>query len=132
MKPSRPVTCEQHPCAATLQTRTARVRRGDRSTTTPSLYWSCASCVDPVEGGPLEFVDAELMARNDEAAVRAWEESFGEPLPPARRPGRKPVEPHTERVVLLLTETELTRLDKARGELSRSEYIRALLGRAAS
>lgn len=108
-----------------------RVRRGDRSTTATGLFWACPACVDPIAGGPLAFVDAPLMAKNDAAAAEAWEQTFREPLPAARRPGRKPVEPHSERVVLLFTERELAKLDGARGDLSRSEFIRCVVDRAA-
>ena len=88
MKTERPVTCEAPTCAATLEKRTQRVRRGDRSTTAPGLFWACSGCVDPVAGGPLEFVDAAMMAQNDEAARDAWERAFGEPLLQARLPAK--------------------------------------------
>lgn len=44
--------------------------------------------------------------------------------PPGQKPGRKPAEPLDERVVAMLSKAELARLDAARGERSRSEFLR--------
>lgn len=72
----------------------------------------------------MRFVDASLSEANHARADAAWREHFGEPLPPGRKPGRKPAEPLEERVIAMLSKPELARLDAARGERSRSEFLR--------
>lgn len=72
----------------------------------------------------MRFVDVSLGDVNHALADAAWREHFGEPLPPGQEPGRKPVEPLDERVIVMLSKAELARLDAARGERSRSELLR--------
>ena len=127
MKPAHPCTCEKADCSATLQPRSMRVRRGDRSLTTTGYYWCCTSCTDPITGGPLEMVDRPLAQFNDSIAGEAWKNTFGEPLPVRQLPGRKPEEAMEERVVFLLTRSELAQLDAVRGAQSRSDFIRTSL-----
>ena len=123
-----PPPCAHGACAATLQTRTAMARRGDRVVSYEAQLWRCDRCGDPVTGAsPLEFVDAQLMRANDTALAAAWQEKFAEPLPATGRPGRRTEAPHTERVAVLLTPDELARVDEARGQTTRSEFVRALV-----
>ncbi|MGM0576087.1 MAG: hypothetical protein ACQEXJ_10200 [Myxococcota bacterium] len=97
-------------------------------------YWECrGSCVDPDDGeSPFTFVDMEIGRANDQAAAEAWQEKFGDPMPPAKKPGRKTTSPRTRRVPVLMSDDEVRLLDKARGKLSRGAYLRRALRRAAS
>ena len=123
-----PPPCAHGACAATLQTRTAMARRGDRVVSYEAQLWRCERCGDPVTGAsPLEFVDAQSMRANDTALALAWREKFAEPLAATGRPGRRTDAPHTERVAVLLTPDELARVDEARGQTTRSEFVRALV-----
>lgn len=75
-------------------------------------------------GEAMRFVDPSLIDANRALAEAAWREHYGEPLPPAQKPGRKPIAPLEERVIAMLSKAELARLDAARGERSRSEFLR--------
>lgn len=123
-----PPPCAHGACAATLQTRTAMARRGDRVVSYEAQLWRCDRCGDPVTGAsPLEFVDAPLMRANDTALAAAWQAKYAEPLPATGRPGRRTDAPHTERVAVLFTPDELARIDEARGQTTRSEFVRELV-----
>jgi hypothetical protein len=123
-----PPPCAHGACAATLHTRTAMARRGDRVVSYEAQLWRCDRCGDPVTGAsPLEFLDAQLMRANDGTLARAWLEKFGEALPASGRPGRRTDAARTERVAVLLTPEELARVDEARGDLTRSEFVRSLV-----
>lgn len=124
MEPMKPTSCQNAPCVATLEEHTVHIRRGDKTIEAPRWYWRCLTCKDPIEDGPYEFVDSALMDRNDAAARDGWVRKFAESLPAARRPGRKPEEPKTERVTVLLTPSEVKVLDRKRGDRTRSEFIR--------
>jgi hypothetical protein len=103
-------------------------RRGDRVVSYEAQLWRCERCGDPVTGAsPLEFVDAQLMRANDTALALAWREKFAEPLAATGRPGRRTDAAHTERVAVRLTPDELARVDEARGQTTRSEFVRALV-----
>ncbi len=107
-------------------TRVARVRRGRRVLSVEVRHWQCpGACPGPEGVPPFRFEDPELLRANDDAARRAWRERFGEEMPPARRPGRKPREKKTARIAVLFTESQRRQLDRARGAVSRSEYVRA-------
>jgi hypothetical protein len=69
------------------------------------------------------------MRANDAALAAAWEQKYGEPVPATGRPGRRTDSPRTERVAVLLTPHELARLGEARGQTTRSEFVRALVTR---
>ena len=69
------------------------------------------------------------MAWTETQARLAWQERFGEPLPPSRR-GRRTDDPRVVRVPVLLTEQEAELLDEQRGELSRGEFLRQAIRRA--
>lgn len=108
------------------------VRRGERSV---SVTWHRYVCTDDCrserDDGPFEFVTAELHDANVQVAGAAWSEKFGEPIPPPGRPGRPPRAgaKSTERVPVLFTRDELDEIDRRRGDLSRSAYVRkAALG----
>jgi len=130
MKPEQLVApaCPYCSHPAVLVPRTFRVRRGDRVLPVDTLSWQCSTgCPDPFEGtSPYQFADAELMAWSDEEVSRAWESHFGEPLPPSRR-GQRQGEPRNVRIPVLLTASEVSRLDAARGGMTRSDYLRRLL-----
>ena len=88
-------------------------------------FWVCDRCADPETGQPpLVFADAEVSEQQAVLIQAAWQEKYGEPLPPRQPPGRKPEELKEERVQVLFTASELARLDRVRGEKSRSEFIR--------
>lgn len=65
------------------------------------------------------------MRLNDEAARAAWTEKFAEPMPPAGRPGRKTRARRSAPVQVRLTEQERDRLERERGDLSLSAYVRS-------
>ncbi len=120
--------CAHGACAATLHTRTGMARRGDRVVSYEAQLWRCDQCGDPATGAsPLEFLDASLLRKNDEALAEAWAEKFGEALPASGRPGRRTDAARTERVAVLLTPEELARVDEARGEVPRSQFVRSLV-----
>ena len=124
MNPTRPTSCAQGECAARLEDTSVRVRRGERVLAVPQRAWLCERCRDPDTGDALRFVDPSLTEVNRALAEAAWRDHYGEPLPPGQKPGRKPAEPLEERVIAMLSKSELARLDVARGERSRSEFLR--------
>lgn len=111
---------------AVLVPQTFRVRRGDRVLPVNLWSWECPSgCPDPDQGvAPFRFSDPPLMRVCDELMRAAWLAHFGEPLPPSERRGRKTREARSVRVPVLLTPTEAEALDAARGERSRSDFLR--------
>ncbi|NOY25349.1 MAG: hypothetical protein GXP62_05700 [Oligoflexia bacterium] len=113
---------------ATLQQRLTRYRRGDMELAVHTWTWLCAEgCADPDTGQPpYIFLDPPLMRWNDQLAHRAWLHHYGEPMPPSRR-GQRRGEKRTVRIPVLLTPTEAERLDKLRGDVSRSEFLRLAL-----
>lgn len=118
-------TCNSPECTVTLVPRTCMGRRGDRTVTFEGHGWRCSRCADPDTGLPgLDFLDGQLLMRNEAALAAAWMARYGEPLPPSGRPGRKPEQPRTERLAVMLTEDEVRRIDASRGERSRSEFVR--------
>ncbi len=124
MNPTRPTSCEQGDCEARLDDTSVRVRRGERVLAVPQKAWVCERCRDPDTGEAMRFVDSSLIEVNRALAEAAWREHFDEPLPPGLKPGRKPAEPLDERVIAMLSKAELARLDAARGDRSRSEFLR--------
>ncbi len=121
-------TCNHPECVPALVTRACTGRRGTRTVAYEGHGWRCSRCADPDTGeAPLEFVDAQLMHRNEEALRAAWRQKFGEELPPSGRPGRKTDQPRTERVAVLLTTEDLDQIDAWRGGRSRSEFVRDII-----
>lgn len=111
--------------------RATHVRRGERVLAIDVQHWECATgCLDEDGTSPFRFEDAVLLRKNDESIRAAWQEKFREPLPSTRRPGRKPPERRDVRVQILLTPSEAEILDRSRGEVPRSEFIRKRLLRA--
>jgi hypothetical protein len=103
-----------------------RVKRGDRVLTVPLETWKCtAECRSEDGTRAFAFSDQAQAVRNDARIRAAWRETFGEEIPEAKRPGRKPQEPRTCTVQVKLSERELRELDQLRGATSRSEYLRA-------
>jgi hypothetical protein len=95
-------------------------------------HWQCDhGCLDEDGDAPFRFEDPPLMRANDEAIRAAWQKRFGEALPPTGRPGRKATEPREVRVQVMLTASELAAIDRDRGELPRSAYIRRRVLRSA-
>lgn len=103
-----------------------RVRRGNRVVSVPLETWECTGLCRSDDGTrPFAFTSQALALRNDVEVRTAWSHAFGEDLPAAKRPGRKPQEPRVRVVQVKLSESELRELDAQRGGLTRSEYIRA-------
>lgn len=124
MNPTHPTSCVQSECAARLADSSLRMRRGERVLAVAQRVWQCDRCRDPETGHALRFVDPSLREVNQALAEAAWQQHFGEPLPAGQKPGRKPSQPLDERVIAMLSKAELARLDAARGERSRSEFLR--------
>ena len=124
MEKLNPCPCGVQTCTATRHERTAQIRRGARLLEVSRAYWRCSECRDPLSGDALEVIDAELSSENEERAREAWKARFQEELPPAGPPGRKPGRTREQRVTILLTDEELADLDRRRGELTRSDFIR--------
>ena len=117
--------CEKH---ARRTLREVRVRRGERVMPVQMDTWECPSgCAGPDGEVPFQFIDRALALENDASARVAWLARFGEPLPPSRRPGRKPPEKRVVPLHVLLTPSEERELDRMRGGVSRSEFIRTRL-----
>lgn len=110
---------------ARLISRPVRVKRGERVLAVDLGAWECPSgCAAPEGPPPFRFVEQVLARRNTETVRKEWLAAFGEPLPEAQRPGRKPTERRSVPVHILLTPSEARQLDRLRGESSRSDYIR--------
>ena len=120
-------TCNHPDCHATLRTRSAMARRGDRTVAYEAQVWRCDRCTDPDGGEPLEFLDAQLMAANDAALAAAWTARYAEDVPASGRPGRRSEAPKTERVAVLLTPDELAAVDERRHGRSRSVFLRQVI-----
>ena len=115
--------CEKRARSVLIPT---RVKRGDRVVSVPLETWECESGCRSEDGSrPFAFSDQTQATRNDPVIRAAWREAFGEEIPEAKRPGRKPQEPRNRTVQVKLTERELCELDERRGDASRSEYIRS-------
>lgn len=129
MKPDlKPASCPFCKGPATLVQTSTRYRRGDLVLPVDTWAWQCAaSCADPDTGeAPYRFVDTRLMRLNDQFAREAWQDRFGQPMPASRR-GQRPGERRTVRVPVMLTPSEAKRLDRIRGDASRSEFLRSAL-----
>lgn len=126
------VACPSCGAPAPLVPYTHLVKRGDRSVTVTWYQHVCqGECRSERDGGPFEFVTADVHDANVKAAQDAWATKYGEPLPPPGKPGRptRGAAKSTERVHVLFTPDELEEIDRRRGDLSRSEYVRtATLG----
>lgn len=110
---------------AILSSRVTRYRRGQRELPVKTGYWECPSgCEGPDGSMPFCFEDPQLLRANDEKTRAAWLDRFGEPMPPSRRPGRKPAERRSTRVQVRLTPSERLQLDRDRGDASRSAFLR--------
>lgn len=102
-----------------------RYRRGDRVLPVETRQWQCPSgCAGPQGEVPYVFADLTTMKDNDASAKEQWKARFGEDMPLPRHAGRPTEDPHTERLQVRLSKAELEGLDAARGELSRSEFVR--------
>lgn len=120
-------TCRRCGGERTLVEREERVVRGERVSRYLAQYWRCARCRDPETGEePYLSADRTLLERNVQAAKDAWQAQFGEPLPPKGRPGRPPAgdAPRDKVVTIRMSRSELERIDRARGDRSRSDFLR--------
>lgn len=129
MKPDLPSpSCSGCGKSAVLTPKVTRFRRAERVLPFEGFIWECPSgCADPDDGTvPYRFSSLALMGWEEEQAEAAWQERFGEPMPPPQR-ARRPEEQRTVRVPVLLTPTEAERLDHLRGERPRGEFLRQLL-----
>lgn len=117
------------PCSLTPYTHT--IRRGTRTVTLDWHQFVCPHDCLGEDGAPLSFV-TEAVGESDRAAAEAaWREKYGEALPPPGRAGRPPRAgtPSSERVPVKFTREELDEIDRRRGDLSRSAFVRlATLG----
>lgn len=106
-------------------TATIRFRRGSRVLPVETRQWRCpAECVGPKGEVPFVFADLATMKENEARAKAEWQARFGEAMPRAGRGGRPTEDPHDERLQVRLTAAEIEALDVARGEVSRSEFVR--------
>jgi hypothetical protein len=109
------------------------VRRQDRAVGLRWHRYVChEGCSSERDGGSLSFV-TEAVGENDRAAAEgAWREKYGEAIPAPRTAGRpqRAGSPSSERVPVLFTREELREIDRRRGDLSRSAFVRqAAVGR---
>ncbi len=118
-------TCPRCGGTAALTSHPLRVTRGERSLTVQVPHWECASCNDPETGKPpFCSIDHQQMQEGQDLVDQAWLTQFGEPMPLRKKPGRKPVEPKEERILLTLSQRELRELDGMRGDTPRTAFIR--------
>lgn len=118
-------TCPRCNQPLKLVDREFRVRRGERVLPVQLPSWECThGCLNEAGTGPFRFGDQRLIPLERARLEEAWLTAFGEPLPPATPPGRKPVERRSVPVHVMLTPSELRLLDRLRGDRSRSEFIR--------
>ena len=108
------------------------VRRGDKAIAVTWHMYACEQgCRSERNGEPFAFVNLSVSDENRAATDAAWREKYGESLPAPLRGGRPPRAgtPSTERVPILFTRDELDDIDRRRGDLSRSAFVRqAALG----
>lgn len=108
------------------------VRRGDRFVqVTWSRYVCHSGCLAERTDEPYSFVTMDLGERNRIESERAWMLKYGDEIPPPGRAGRphRAGAPSSERVPVLFTSDELEDIDRRRGGLSRSAFVRqAVLG----
>ena len=129
MKPELPPpSCSGCGRPAHLVARATRFRRGERVLLFDGWIWECPSgCPDPGSGDvPYQFSTFTLMEWEEEQARLLWRERYGEPMPPSQR-AHSPQRQRRVRVPVLLTSAEAERLDRARGNRTRSEYLRLAL-----
>lgn len=110
------------------------VRRGDLRIDVIGHKYVCAKgCLD-ARDEPLSFVTSAVADANTMAAETAWLERYGSAIPEPARRGRptRAGGPSDTRVPVLFTAAEVEEIDRRRGGLSRSDYVRrkVLGGRA--
>lgn len=129
MKPDlTPPDCPYCRKPASLEPTSTRYRRGNRTVTVPGWTWQCSDgCEHPdAPGAAFRFSDSALMRWTDGEAARLWQLEFGEAMPPSRR-GKRRAPKRSVRVPVMLTEAEAKRLDRLRGDRTRSEFLRDAL-----
>lgn len=126
-----------HPCPScgkpcSLRAYPHTVRRGTRTVSLDWHEYACGHGCLAEDGEPLSFVTEAVGEADRAAADAAWREKYAEALPPPGRAGRprRAGMPSTERVPVKFTREELEEIDRRRGDLSRSAFVRlATLGR---
>ncbi len=119
-----PPTCTECETPVRLVPYLRHYRRAGQMLAVETGMWECARCADPLTGDrPFRFADANLLQWTDARAGALWRERFGEGMPPSER-GKHPGPHRTERIPVMLTPEEVSRLDAVRGDLTRSEYFR--------
>ncbi len=127
MEPTPPL-CPFCSSQAHLSTRESRYRRGARVVSVQTQHWECpADCEGPDGARPFRFQDPALLRSNDERAEVAWREKFGQEMPASGRPGRKTAARRLAPIQVRLTPSERDELDRQRGALPVSAYVRSLL-----
>jgi len=118
------------PCTRSTYRHT--VRRGDRSLALDWHQFVCGhGCLSETDDDALTFVTAAVAEADRVATEAAWKGKYLEPIPPPGRAGRprRSVGPTDERVPVKFTREELQEIDRRRGDLSRSAFVRlATLG----
>jgi len=118
-----------------IETRTHKrlFRRAGRSVTVEVESTFDPERIDPETGEKgFEFTTLEQARAADARIAERWQAKYGGPLPPKRGPGPRPSGDSRKRTVTVrLSEEEIEALDRARGDLGRSEFIRGLVARAA-
>jgi hypothetical protein len=132
MSETTTIACPYCGAATIIGTHTANFRRGAKVLAVDVQHRECPGGHPGPDGAvPFRFEDPTLLRANDAVARRAWQARYKEPMPAAARPGRKPREPRTVRLTVLLTEAEAEALDADRGATSRAEYVRNVVFEAA-
>ena len=119
------LNCPLCGASAVRTTRSLHVRRGDRDVNVVVESLVCDACADPMTGEkPFRFVDPPTGDHNHARISDAWQAKYGEPLPKRGVPGRPTDARRSERVSVLLSPEEVAKVDRRRGRLSRSEFLR--------
>lgn len=76
--------CPRCDSLTVLVSRMIRYSRGVRGVEAESFCWECPTPHIEDRGRLHQFQDEMLSRKNDELAENAWQDAYGEPLPPSR------------------------------------------------
>lgn len=76
--------CPQCDSFTVLKSRTLKYVRGSRVVEAESFCWECPTPHFDGGGRLHQFQDETLARQNEALAQAAWQEAYGEPLPPSR------------------------------------------------